>query len=59
MPRPSSRYIEFVNDPLKPTRHKVTQWLKLLANNQFNLAEIENGTAWEVLSKQSDKLFTV
>lgn len=55
----SSRYIEFVNDPLKPTRHKVTQWLKFLANNQFNLAEIENGTAWEVLSKQSDKLFTV
>ena len=55
----SSRYIEFINDPLKPTHDKVNNWLKLLANNQFNLKEIEDGTAFNIISNQSDKLFTV
>ena len=55
----SSRYIEFINDPLKPTHDKVKNWLKLLANNQFNLKEIEDGTAFNIISNQGDKLFTV
>ena len=55
----SSRYIEFINDPLKPTHDKVNNWLKLLANNQFNLKEIEDGTAFNIISNQGDKLFTV
>jgi len=30
-----------------------------LANNQFTIEEMENGTACEVLSKQSKKVFVI
>ncbi len=55
----STRYMAFLNDPLKPTINNVNEWMKLLANNQFTIEEMENGTACEVLSKQSKKVFVI
>ncbi len=55
----STRYMEFINDPLKPTVDNVNEWLKLLANNQFTLKEIEDGTAFNIISKQSKKVFVI
>jgi hypothetical protein len=55
----STRFIQFINDPLKPTKANVNEWMKLLANNQFTIEEMKNGTAYKVLSKQPNKVFTV
>jgi len=55
----STRYMEFINDPLKPTLNNVNEWLKLLANNQFTLKEIESGLALVTLSTQSKKVFVI
>lgn len=55
----STRFIQFINDPLKPTIVNVNEWMKLLANNQFTIEEMKNGTAYKVLSKQPNKVFTV
>jgi hypothetical protein len=55
----STRFIQFINDPLKPTKDNVNEWMKLLANNQFTIEEMKNGTAYKVLSKQPNKVFTI
>ena len=55
----STRFIQFINDPLKPTKDNVNEWMKLLANNQFSIEEMKNGTAYKVLSKQPNKVFTI
>ena len=55
----STRFIQFINDPLKPTKANVNEWMKLLANNQFTIEEMKNGTAYKVLSKQPNKVFTI
>lgn len=44
--------IDFIKVSSKPTINSVKEWLKLLANNQFTLAEIENGKAFNILSNQ-------
>ncbi len=55
----STRFIQFINDPLRPTDNNVNEWLKLLANNQFTIKEMADGTAYKVMSKQSDKIFVI
>ena len=41
-----------INERTMPAREDITMWLRGVANNQFTLQEIEDGLAYEVLSKQ-------
>ena len=43
--------IKQINKLKKPNDKEVYTWLSALANNQFTLDEIENGTAHKVLKK--------
>ena len=39
-----------INERNMPAREDMTNWLRCVANNQFTLQEIEDGTAYEVLN---------
>ena len=41
--------LEGINERRMPAREDMTVWLRSVANNQFTLQEIEDGTAYEVL----------
>lgn len=45
----SSRDLKFVNKPFRPGRKTVQSWLHCLAENQFTIEEIQNGTAYRTL----------
>ena len=45
--------ISKIEKPLRPGRKTVTEWLRFVANNQFTLEEIRNGTAFDILQQQS------
>ena len=49
----SGRKIELIEKPFRPGRKTVYEWLRFIVDNQFNLSEIENGTAYELLRKQN------
>ena len=38
-----------INERRMPAREDMTVWLRSVANNQFTLQEIEDGTAYKVL----------
>jgi len=44
--------ISKINKPMRPGRKTMNEWLKMVADNQFTLSEIEDGTAYNFLSKQ-------
>tara|TARA_B100000902_G_C27291789_1_gene907563 strand:+ start:90 stop:902 length:813 start_codon:yes stop_codon:yes gene_type:complete len=48
----SSRDIKYIKKPMRPGRKTITEWLKMIADNQFTLEEMRNGIAYEVLKKQ-------
>ena len=48
----TSRDISKIEKPLRPGRKTMEEWLKMLAENQFRLEEIENGTAYKTLIGQ-------
>ena len=50
----SSRDISKIEKPLKPGRKTMEEWLKFVAENQFTLKEIEDGTAYETLKVQNE-----
>jgi hypothetical protein len=37
---------------MRPGRKTMEEWLKMIAENQFRLEEIENGVAYETLKGQ-------
>ena len=37
---------------MRPGAKTITEWLKMIADNQFTLEEMRNGIAYEVLKKQ-------
>ena len=37
---------------MRPGRKTMEEWLKMLAENQFRLEEIEDGTAYKTLKEQ-------
>jgi len=41
--------LEDINERRMPAREDMTMWLRSVANNQFTLQEIEDGTAYKVL----------
>jgi len=50
----SSRDIKHIEKPLKPGRKTIEEWLKFVAENQFTIKEIENGTAYKILKEQNE-----
>ena len=48
----SSRDLNSVEKPFKASRKIITEWMKLVVENQFTLPEIESGKAFEVMRKQ-------
>jgi len=48
----TSRDIRKIEKPMKPGRKTMEEWLKMVADNQFTIDEIEKGIAYETLSKQ-------
>lgn len=51
----AERKIENVREPFFPDDAMRLQWLADLSYSQFNLAELTNGTAWDILSSHTDK----
>ena len=49
----SSRDIKFINKPMRPGRKTITEWLKVVAENQFTISEITDGTAYRTLQEQN------
>jgi len=50
----SSRDISKIKKPLRPGRKTMEEWLKFVAENQFTIKEIENGTAYKILKEQNE-----
>ena len=50
----TSRDIKKIEKPLKPGRKTMEEWLKFVAENQFTLKEMANGTAYETLKYQNE-----
>jgi hypothetical protein len=48
----TSRKIEKIEKPFKPGRKTIQEWLNMVANHQFTLKEIEDGTAYNCLKVQ-------
>ena len=46
--------IKKIEKPLKPGRKTMEEWLKFVAENQFTLKEMANGTAYETLKYQNE-----
>ena len=48
----SGRDISKIQKPLKPGRKTMEEWMKMIAQHQFTLEEMGNGTAYKVLKEQ-------
>ena len=48
----SSKDLSKINKPMKPGHKTINEWIKMVADNQFTLQEIESGIAYEILKKQ-------
>lgn len=48
----TSRDVKYVNKPFRPGKKTINEWLKMVAENQFTLPEIENGIAYKTLKEQ-------
>ena len=51
----TSRDISKIEKPLKPGRKTMEEWLKFVAENQFTLKEMADGTAYETLKYQNEE----
>ena len=50
----TSRDISKIEKPLRPGRKTMEEWLKFVAENQFTIKEMENGTAYKILKEQNE-----
>jgi hypothetical protein len=50
----ASHGIKFIDKPFKPGRKTMEDWLKYVAENQFTIEEMANGTAYKTLKAQRD-----
>ena len=48
----SNTNISSIENPLKPNRHIVNEWINCVVENQFTIKEIEDGIAFKVLQEQ-------
>jgi len=51
----TSRDISKIEKPMRPGRKTMTEWLRMVADNQFTIEEISNGTAYENLKRQDNE----
>jgi hypothetical protein len=51
----ASHGIKFIDKPFKPGRKTMEDWLKYVAENQFTIEEMANGTAYKSLKEQYDR----
>ena len=49
---PISKKLENIENPECPSRKDFAYWLKIVAENQFTIPEIESGKAFEIMRKQ-------
>ena len=49
----SSKDIKYIKKPMRAGRKTVNEWLKMIAENQFTIPEIEDGTAYRILQEQN------
>ena len=48
----ASTDLKFIEKPFKASRKIITEWMKIVVENQFTLPEIESGKAFEIMRKQ-------
>ena len=48
----TSRDISKINKPMRPGHKTINEWIKMVADNQFTIQEIEDGIAFKVLQEQ-------
>tara|TARA_B100001057_G_scaffold352040_1_gene353559 strand:+ start:1342 stop:2151 length:810 start_codon:yes stop_codon:yes gene_type:complete len=48
----SSKDLTKINKPMKPGHKTMNEWIKMVADNQFTIQEIESGIAYEILKEQ-------
>tara|TARA_E500000331_G_scaffold263445_1_gene254437 strand:+ start:476 stop:1273 length:798 start_codon:yes stop_codon:yes gene_type:complete len=50
----SNTDISNINNPMKPNKQIINEWLNCVGQNQFTLEEIGNGIAYDILKKQDE-----
>ena len=48
----TSRDLSKINKPMRPDHKTMNEWIKMVADNQFTIQEIEDGIAFKVLQEQ-------
>jgi len=48
----ASKDLKFIEKPKKPGHKTMSEWLKMIVENQFTIDEIKNGTAYKTLMEQ-------
>jgi hypothetical protein len=48
----TSRNLEKIEKPMRPGRKTMNEWIKMVAENQFTIEEIEKGIAYDTLQHQ-------
>ena len=48
----TSRDISKIEKPMRPGHKTINEWIKMVADNQFTIQEIEDGVAYEILKEQ-------
>jgi len=48
----ASKDLKYIEKPMKPGHKTMGEWLKMVVENQFTIAEIEDGTAYKTLQEQ-------
>ena len=48
----TTRDISKIEKPMRPGHKTINEWLKMVAENQFTIGEIEDGTAYKIMKEQ-------
>ena len=48
----TTRDISKIEKPMRPGHKTINEWLKMVAENQFTIPEIEDGTAYKIMQEQ-------
>ncbi len=50
----SNTDISKINEPMKPNKEIINEWINCVSQNQFTLDEIGSGIAYEILKRQNE-----
>ena len=48
----TTRDISKIEKPMRPGHKTINEWLKMVAENQFTIGEIEDGIAYKIMKEQ-------